>query len=206
MTLIGLQVWACAGVLAVCAGYGIVLMAASLPSLLRRRPERPVPPGTRFLVVIPAHDEAALIGETVRSVLASDYPPSLRQVVVIADNCTDGTAAEARAAGAVCLERADPHRRGKPWALNWAFRTLDLSACDAVAMIDADTVVDAQFLRVMDGRLQRGERAIQGYYGVLNPDETWLTRLAGLPAALKRRILSENAAALYRLPGPPAAR
>ena len=37
----------------------------------------------------------------------------------------------------------------------------------------------------MDQRLQAGEVAIQGFYGVKNPDETWLTRLAVLPAAIK---------------------
>jgi cellulose synthase/poly-beta-1,6-N-acetylglucosamine synthase-like glycosyltransferase len=191
-----LLVWACGGLLAACAGYNIVLMMASLPSLLRRRRRPQVPPRTRFLVVIPAHNEAELIGETVRSVLASDYPSSLREVVVIADNCADDTAAQARAAGAACLERVDLNRRGKPWALHWVFRTLDLSAYDGIAMIDADTVVDAQFLRVMDGRLQRGERALQGYYGVLNPDESWLTRLAGLPAALNNYFVYPGKQAL----------
>ena len=196
MAFVRLLVWACGGLLAACAGYNIVLMMASLPSLLRRRRRPELPPRTRFLVVIPAHDEAALIGETVRSVLASDYPSSLREVVVIADNCADDTATRARGAGAICLERVDRNRRGKPWALHWAFRPLDLSVHDGIALIDADTVVDARFLSVMDGRLQRGERAIQGYYGVLNPDETWLTRLAGLPAALNNYFLYPGKQAL----------
>src|SRR5258706_5027996 len=137
MALVTVLVWACGGVLAACAGYDIVLMAASLPSLLRKRRRVRPPSRTRFLVVIPAHDESALIGDTVRSVLASDYPASLREVVVIADNCTDDTVVEARRAGSTCLERVDFHRRGKPWALNWIFRTLDLSRYDGVAMIDA---------------------------------------------------------------------
>jgi cellulose synthase/poly-beta-1,6-N-acetylglucosamine synthase-like glycosyltransferase len=63
-------------------------------------------------------------------------------------------------------------------------------------MIDADTVVDPQFLSVMDGRLQCGERAIQGFYGVLNPDESWLTRLAGLPAALNNHFVYPGKRAL----------
>jgi cellulose synthase/poly-beta-1,6-N-acetylglucosamine synthase-like glycosyltransferase len=182
--------------LALCAGYDLVLMAASLPWLLRGPRHARLPSRTRFLVVIPAHDEAGLIGETVRSVLASDYPAVLREVVVIADNCTDDTAAEARRAGATCLERVDLARRGKPRALNWIFTTLDLSCYDGVAIIDADTVVDAQFLSVMDGRLQRGERAIQGFYGVLNPDESWLTRLAGIPASLNNYFVYPGKRAL----------
>jgi cellulose synthase/poly-beta-1,6-N-acetylglucosamine synthase-like glycosyltransferase len=188
--------WACAAALAVCIGYEIVLMLASLPALVRRRRRDPRPARTRFVVVIPAHDEAELIGASVRSVLANVYPEARRDVVVVADNCTDDTAARARLAGAMCCERIDPDRRGKPWALNWIFGTLDLSCYDGVAIVDADTIVDPGFLREMDRRLQRGDRAIQGYYGVLNPDDSWLTRLAGLPAALNNYFLYPGKQAL----------
>ena len=56
--------------------------------------------GPRFLIVIPAQNEQANILETVRSCLAVDYPRELFDVLVIADNCTDGTALLARDAGA----------------------------------------------------------------------------------------------------------
>lgn len=168
------------------AGYEIVLMVASLPWLWRRRRTEPFGQArTRFVVVIPAHNEGALIGETVRSILACNYPAAMRHVVVIADNCTDDTAAHARAAGAECRERHDLTLRGKPQALHWFFKQFDLGPFSGVAIVDADTIVHADFLRVMDRHLQRGEQAIQGFYGVMNPDETWLTRLAMLPAAVK---------------------
>ncbi|HEX4568289.1 MAG TPA: glycosyltransferase family 2 protein, partial [Vicinamibacterales bacterium] len=154
------------------------------------------PPRSRFVVIIPAHDEAGLIGATVASILANDYPDVLRDVVVVADNCTDDTAARARLAGATCFERVDADRRGKPWALNWILARLDVSRYDGVAIVDADTIVDTGFLRGMDQRLQRGARAIQGYYGVLNPDDNWLTRLAGLPAALNNHFLYPGKQAL----------
>lgn len=173
-------------VLGVLAVYELVLMLASLAWLIGRRRASVAPePRTRFLVAIPAHDEGQLIGDTVRSVLRSRYPAELLDVVVIADNCTDDTADAARAAGATCLERHDPDRRGKPHALHWFFQQYDLSRVSGVAIIDADTVVHPDFMRVMDRRLQAGEVAIQGFYGVKNPDETWLTRLAVLPAAIK---------------------
>jgi len=173
-------------VLAALAAYEVVLMLASLAWLFGHRRAGPAPtPRTHFLVAIPAHNEGQLIGETVRSVFQSRYPTSLLDVVVIADNCTDDTAAATRAAGAACAERHDPQRRGKPHALHWFFQQHDLSGVGGVAIIDADTVVHPDFLAVMDQRLQAGEVAIQGFYGVKNPDETWLTRLAVLPAAIK---------------------
>ena len=63
--------WLCAAALVVCVGYEIVLMLASLPALARRRQRAAQSPQTRFVVIIPAHDEGALIGATVRSALTN---------------------------------------------------------------------------------------------------------------------------------------
>ena len=168
------------------AAYQFVLMLASLPWLCKRSKYPPFgAPSTRFLVVIPAHNEGALVGNTVRSLLASDYPRDMLNVVVIADNCSDDTAEHARRAKAECLERIDSALRGKPYALHWFFERYDLSPFTGIAIVDADTMVDTQFLRAMDRHLQHGEAAVQGFYGVMNPDETWLTRLAMVPANLK---------------------
>jgi cellulose synthase/poly-beta-1,6-N-acetylglucosamine synthase-like glycosyltransferase len=166
----------------------LLFALASVPSLLALQPGSDSLPVTRFVVIVPAHNEELLIDGLVRSVLASDYPPDLRRLVVVADNCTDRTADRARRAGAECYERLDQARRGKPYALDWIVRRLPLERYDAVVIVDADTVVDRGFLGAMDRHIRRGERAIQGYFGVLNPEETWLTRLGVVPAALKFRL------------------
>jgi 1,2-diacylglycerol 3-beta-glucosyltransferase len=184
-------------VLAVFAIYEIVLMVASFAWLLvRRQPPMPETPTTRFLVVIPAHNEGKLIADTVESVRNADYPSAQLRVAVIADNCTDDTAAHARNAGAVCFERADPSRPGKPQALHWIFQQVDLTDVDSVVIIDADTVVDRWYFRIMDGRLRHGERAIQGHYGVMNPEESWLTRLSVLPVTLNSYLMFPGKRAL----------
>src|SRR5579884_4034850 len=72
-------------------------------------------------VVIPAHDEETQIVTTVRSIQACDYDPARRRIIVIADNCSDQTAAAARRSGAEVWERSDPLHRGKGHALAWAF-------------------------------------------------------------------------------------
>src|SRR5262245_57834816 len=46
----------------------------------------------KFAVVIPAHNEELLIGDVLARLGSLDYPADLYSVVVIADNCTDGTA------------------------------------------------------------------------------------------------------------------
>ncbi len=89
------------------AGY---LAALALLSRECRRPASSASdtPGTRFDVVVPAHDEAIGIASTVESLLAVDYPPALRRVIVVADNCVDDTGARAAAAGATVITRDDP--------------------------------------------------------------------------------------------------
>src|SRR4051794_36289601 len=90
---------------------GLVEAAA----LLGRRPERASTAGgrSRFLIVIPAHDEEGVIASTVRSCLGLDYPPERFSIWVIADNCIDATVGEAREAGASVVERHDPDLRSK---------------------------------------------------------------------------------------------
>src|SRR5205823_1926102 len=74
-------------------------------------------PRLAIAVVVPAHDEEAGIAATVQSLLALDYPRDLFRIFVIADNCSDETAARAREAGATVLVRDDAARRGKVYAL-----------------------------------------------------------------------------------------
>jgi cellulose synthase/poly-beta-1,6-N-acetylglucosamine synthase-like glycosyltransferase len=158
------------------ASMNLYLTSVSLFGL-RKRKEPPFPePAKRFAVLVPAHDEELVIGQTVRSLLGVDYPRELFEVFVVADNCTDATADHARAAGATVLERFDDELRGKPHAVAWALeRILADRAFDAVVQIDADNVVSANLLRAFNSRLLRGETVIQAYLDAKNPDDTWIT-------------------------------
>jgi 1,2-diacylglycerol 3-beta-glucosyltransferase len=162
--------------IACASGYLFLLTVRS------RRPSEPVygTPRTRFDVLIPAHDEAAGIAETVTSVLAIDYPRELFHVVVVADNCTDDTAARAAAAGAEVLVRVDATKRGKGYALAHGFEKSCARRADAVVVIDADTVVSPNLLRAFDSRIGRGAAAVQADYAVRNPDASWRTRLMAI--------------------------
>ncbi len=157
-------------------GYLCVLALASIP----RRSTKPSDvAGTRFAIAIPAHNEDPVIGATVQRLLRQAYPRNLFDVFVVADHCTDRTAAAARSAGAACLERNEGPRGGKGAALMWLFQHIlerDTSY-DAVVIFDADTQVDTRFLRVMDARLKRGDRAIQGCHRIINPQDGWFAAL-----------------------------
>lgn len=148
------------------------------PAGLRfRRPRRFAPPEKSFAVLVPAHDEEAVIGELIDNLAYMRYPRHLYDVYIIADNCSDATAAVARARGAEVFERRDPERRGKPFAVEYALGRLwsQPRRHDAVVILDADNLVAPDFLAAMNTRLLRGERIIQGYLDVKNPDDTWVS-------------------------------
>jgi cellulose synthase/poly-beta-1,6-N-acetylglucosamine synthase-like glycosyltransferase len=96
------------------------------------------------VIIVPAHDEEALIRSTIAG-LAATAGGSAR-ILVVADNCSDATATEARRAGAEVIERQDVDRRGKGFALDFARRHLQASPPDLVVIIDADCRIDSASL------------------------------------------------------------
>jgi cellulose synthase/poly-beta-1,6-N-acetylglucosamine synthase-like glycosyltransferase len=179
---------------AAAAGYLAVLTACS-------RRGRPLPPAgslLRFAVVVPAHDEERGIAGTIRSLAELDYPRDRFQLVVVADNCADRTADVARGAGAVVLERRDAERRGKGYALRWAFdRLLRDSGIEAIVVVDADTVVSRNLLSAFAARFSGGEQALQAHYAVRNPEESWRTRLIAVAFAAIHGVRSRGREALH---------
>jgi cellulose synthase/poly-beta-1,6-N-acetylglucosamine synthase-like glycosyltransferase len=150
----------------------------------------------RFAVVIPAHDEELLIRDVIASIRATDYPQGLLDIHVIADNCADRTAERARELGAQVAERHEPEDRGKGQALRWVFRRLDLARADAVALFDADVLVDRNFFRAMSRELDRGRRCLQGYNGIANPGDSALTRLLAVTNVMKNLLFNGGKATL----------
>ncbi len=120
-------------------------------------------------VLIPAHDEASSIGQTIDSLLAQSHRPD--RVVVVADNCTDATTAIARAHGAEVRESVD-NRHKKAGALNQVLRDLvpTLGDNDTVMIMDADTVLDDGFLEAAVRRFT-DDRALMAVGGLFYGDE-----------------------------------
>lgn len=141
-----------------------VVLVECLVAVLPSRPMQMPPDDERpsVGVVVPAHNEETVVAETLASIL-----PQLRasdRLIVVADNCTDGTAAAASAAGATVVERADPQRRGKGYALEFGLRHLRAAPPDVVLFADADChfaagAVDA----LVRGAAQHG-RPVQAAY------------------------------------------
>jgi cellulose synthase/poly-beta-1,6-N-acetylglucosamine synthase-like glycosyltransferase len=170
------------GVNLVVLPYFLMMLATSLAAMLRRHgAAESGPPRSRFLVLIPAHDEEEGIAATVRSCLALDYPAELFKVLVIADNCTDQTALVARREGATVVERHDLTRKSKGHAIDFLIQQLrqtgELASYDALVIIDADSTASAGLLTGLARVIDAGNEWAQCYYTVANPESSWRTRL-----------------------------
>jgi cellulose synthase/poly-beta-1,6-N-acetylglucosamine synthase-like glycosyltransferase len=129
--------------------------------LLCRRRRSPLDDSyPRTVVLIPAHDEEAVIGETLTQ-LARTLRPSDR-VLVVADNCTDDTAAIARRCGAEVLQRTDAENRGKPFALQYGLDHLAAHPPGVVVFLDADCRVNDETVKRLSDAAARTNSPVQG--------------------------------------------
>ena len=101
-------------------------------------------------------------------------------IVVIAHNCTDATAAEAEAAGARVLVLNDPDRKGKGCALSYGFNASLAGVTQAVLVIDADSVISSSLIAAVRQKFLGGAQAVQCRYEVYNSEENDRTRLMKL--------------------------
>jgi cellulose synthase/poly-beta-1,6-N-acetylglucosamine synthase-like glycosyltransferase len=173
LVLIGLPALIACGYLLI-----LTLLSAKAP------PFRPSSRQTRFDVIVPAHNEASVIENTVRNLKRLDWPADRFRVLVVADNCTDNTGELAHSAGAEVLRRTDATKRGKGYALWFAFEaSRGQGWADAVVVVDADAEASPNLLEAFAARIERGAEAVQAHYGVLNPFASWRTRLITIAKA-----------------------
>jgi cellulose synthase/poly-beta-1,6-N-acetylglucosamine synthase-like glycosyltransferase len=115
--------------------------------------------------LIPAHNEEKLIAATIKSLMEQDRKPE--RVIVVADNCTDGTVAMAKNLGVEVFESVENVDK-KAGALNQVLATLlpSLGENDTVMIMDADTVLRQGFLKsaVKHFTEDRGLSAIGGLF------------------------------------------
>ena len=116
----------------------------------------------RVAVLMPAHNEAAGIATALRTLI-----PELREfdrLIVIADNCSDETAAIATTEGAEVILRTDAMFRGKGYALDFGVRHLQADPPDVVVIIDADCRLEPGSLDQLAILCTQTMRPTQGLY------------------------------------------
>lgn len=125
--------------------------SCKLPRQVEPTPEPSGPAPLRVAVVIPAFNEQGKVGRVVRRV-----PPGVAEVVIVADDASrDGTAEEARAAGAVVVSH--PVNRGVGAALRSGIDRARELGCDVVAILSGDDQHDPDELERVLAPLRAGQ-------------------------------------------------
>jgi len=113
----------------------------------------------RLAILVPAHNESHHLVPTVVNLLAQRGQND--RLIVIADNCTDDTAEQARKAGAVVIERCSLLEQGKGYALAFGVDYLRDDPPDVVVVIDADCLVSAGAIAALAQKCQDTDRPVQ---------------------------------------------
>ena len=139
--------------------------AALLPRLSENQEDKTLRPS--IAVLIPAHNEASVISTTLRTLI-----PQLKvddRLIVIADNCSDDTAAIAREWGATVIERHDTTLRGKGYALDYGLRFLEKNPPEVVISVDADCTVHQGAIEQLAQQAKVSGRPAQATYLIEQP-------------------------------------
>src|SRR4051794_33713531 len=178
-----------------------------LLSLWPRQKRAPfaLPAGPRVAVLIPAHNEQAVIGATLRTLMPTVgrdkssggfQPPTAGagcsryiRVVVVADNCSDATATIARDFGAEAIERHDQQRRGKGFAIDFGIAHLRQHPPDCVVFLDADCQVQPDTVALLAAAAIATGRPVQGL-NLCDPDPSSgvLQMVSGLAFRFKNLV------------------
>ncbi|HEU5378207.1 MAG TPA: glycosyltransferase family 2 protein [Ktedonobacteraceae bacterium] len=185
--------WMIEAVLALPILYLCLVSVSALLRVRRRKKDALAfpQPSARFALLIPAHNEAGILGGLLESLVALHYPQEKYDVYIVADNCDDTTAELARVHGlAQVYERFDQTMRGKGFALRWLLDRLasEQRIYDAYVILDADSVVDPAFLQAMNAGLAQGAQALQAHNTVLNTLDSSSTVLRWLALTLMNHV------------------
>lgn len=147
--------------------------------LTRKAPKQTAKKNHRYAVLIAARNENAVIGDLIHSIRVQNYPQELIDIFVIADNCTDNTAAIAQEAGAIVFPRFNTEQIGKGYALDYGVTCIrehySENEYEAYFVFDADNVLDVNYFREMNKTFDNGAVASTSYRNSKNYDSNWIS-------------------------------
>ncbi len=163
--------------------------------LTRKPPAQTAKKNHRFAVLVAARNERAVIGDLIASIRNQNYPQELIDIYVIADNCTDDTAAIARKAGATVFTRFNQEQVGKGYALDFGLKAIwqefPHANHEAFFVFDADNVLDANYFAEMNKVFDGGAKASTSYRNSKNFDSNWISAGYGVWFLREAKFLSQ---------------
>jgi cellulose synthase/poly-beta-1,6-N-acetylglucosamine synthase-like glycosyltransferase len=152
----------------------------------------------RVAVMVPAHNESRGLLPTlvdIQSQLTSED-----RLLVIADNCTDDTAAVARTAGSEVIERHDRTKLGKGYALDLGLRHLSLDPPEIVMIIDADCRVESGAIDRLALTSATTGRPVQALHKMTSPNKSLVNHQVAEFAGLVKLWLRQRGLSALGLP------
>lgn len=149
-----------------------------VPFIKKAKPHKPTVLH-KLAVIISARNEKLVIGELIESILNQDYPKEHLDIYVVADNCTDNTAAICRSYGVTVYERHNLALVGKGYALNYLFENMKRDGhyekYDGFIVFDADNVLSKSFVTEINKVFSDGYNIVTGYRAPKNFDKSWIS-------------------------------
>ena len=151
-----------------------------IPLVLAKKSKPLVSPSKahRYAVLIAARNEENVISGLLDSLRAQTYDMSLVTVFVAADNCTDSTAAIARAHGAVVYERFNQLNVGKGYALDFLLQHIGAdypAGFDGYFVFDADNILAPDYIERMNEMFSNGHEIVTSYRNSKNFGGNWIS-------------------------------
>ena len=160
-----------------CYAYQVVFIVISLI----KKPKKYADTDKRFkyAVLVCARDEENVIDQLCDCIKAQDYPEELIDVYVVADNCTDNMKDVAREHGAIVYERFNDKKIGKGYALSELLSHINeavgFDAYDGYLVVDADNILEPDYISEMNKCFAAGERLVVGYRNSKNYGDNWIS-------------------------------
>jgi cellulose synthase/poly-beta-1,6-N-acetylglucosamine synthase-like glycosyltransferase len=170
--------------------YQFVLTVYGYINLVKSLKEKSLVDGMEFdyptcSILIPAHNEAKVIGKTIESMMKMEYPEGKLQIIVINDGSTDETKEIIEHYSAIDprVELYDIPKgeggKGKSRTLNIGIRA---AKGEVIAIYDADNTPDKHALRYLVAQLIQNKElgAVLGKFRTVNKNRNLLTKFINI--------------------------
>ncbi len=141
-----------------------------------------------YKILMPAHNEASIIDETLSQLIHHvSSPPS---IILVADNCTDSTAEIAKKHGVTVLERTNTELQGKGYALDYGIAYLkENNPPEVLILLDADCEIDGNSLMQLISQCFAKQKPLQAIYLMRNKvKDSIKQRVAGFAWLVKNKV------------------
>lgn len=155
--------------------YGLYFLITALFLFKKRKKDNIVSDKySHFTILIPARNEEEVIKDAIQSFKRQKYPKDNYEIIVVINNTTDNTLGVCNAEGVRCI-LCERKIKNKGDALKEAFDRLKKEKTDAYIIMDADNVVNDEFLGEMNKSLNEGTLVAKSSMDIKAKENTWVS-------------------------------